>query len=130
MNDMPELPPKKDVNFTIELLHVRHQLDKLLETKFIRLSDSPCGAPILFVRNNDRTLRMCINYKQLNQVTTKTKHPLPRIIELFNQLQGVHFFFPNINLRSEYHQLYIKDEDILKTAFKTRYGYYEFVLID
>lgn len=93
MNDMPELPPRKDVNFTIELLHVRHQLDKLLKTKFIPLSDLPYGAPVLFNKKKDTTLRICINYKQLNQVTTKTKHPVRELLNCSTNCKEFSFFF-------------------------------------
>ena len=82
----------------------------------------------MFVRKKDGSLRLCINYKQLNQVTVKNKYPLPRIDDLFDQLQGVSVF-SKIDLRTGYHQLRIRKEDIPKTAFKTRYGHYEFTVM-
>ena len=83
---------------------------------FIRLSYSPWGAPVLFVKKKDRTLRMCIDYRELNKLTINNKYPLPRIDDLFDKLQG-RTVFSTIDLRSGYHQLMIKAEDIPKTAF-------------
>ena len=83
---------------------------------FIRPSFSPWGAPVLFVKKKDGSLRMCIDYKELNKLTIKNKYPLPRIDDLFDQLQG-RTVFSKIDLRSDYHQLRIKEEDIPKTAF-------------
>ena len=95
---------------------------------FIRSSCSPCGAPVLFVKKKKGSLRMCINYRELNKLTVKNKYPLSRIDDLFDQLQGK-TVFSKIDLRSGYHQLRIKDEDIPKTAFRTRYGHYEFMVM-
>lgn len=89
---------------------------------------SPWGAPILFVKKKDGTMRLCIDYRQLNKVTVKNKYPLPRIDDLFDQLQGAKVF-SMIDLRSGYHQLWIKDDDIPKTTFYTRYRHYEFLVM-
>ena len=88
----------------------------------------PWGAPILFVKKKYGTMQMCINYHQLNEMTIKNRHPLPRIDELFNRVGGEKIF-SKIDLRSRYHQVRIHDEDIHKTAFRTRYGNYEFVVM-
>ena len=100
----------------------------MLEAEFIRPSTSPWGAPVLFVKKKDGSLRLCIDYRLLNQITTKNQYPLPRIDDLFDQLKmaGV---FTKLDLRSGYHQLQVKREDIPKTAFRTRYGHYEFVVM-
>ena len=89
---------------------------------------SPWGAPILFVRKKDGSMRLCINFRKLNQVTIKNKYHLPRIDDLFDQLRNVKIF-SKIDLRSGYHQLKIKVEDIAKTAFRTRFGHYEFLVM-
>jgi len=89
---------------------------------------SPWGALVLFVRKKDGTLRLCIDFRQLNKVTVKNKYPLPRIDDLFDQLRGAKIL-PKIDLRSGYHQVRIKEEDISKTAFRTRYGHYEFTVV-
>ncbi|GJY49451.1 putative reverse transcriptase domain-containing protein [Tanacetum coccineum] len=101
------------------------QLQKLFEKGFIRPSSSPWGALVLFVKKKDGTFRMCIDYRELNKLTIKNRYPLPRIDDLFDQLQGSSVY-SKINLRSGYHQLRVREEDIPKTAFKTRYGHYEF----
>jgi hypothetical protein len=100
----------------------------LLDKGSIWRSNSPWGAPVLFVKKKDGTLRLCIDYRQLNKVTVKNKYPLPRIDDLFDQLKGAKVF-SKIDLRSIYHQLRIKEQDILKTTFKTRYGHYEFLVM-
>jgi hypothetical protein len=89
---------------------------------------SPWGSPFLFMKKKDGTLRLCIDFRQLNKVTIKNKYPLPRIDDLFDQLKGVKIF-SKIDLRSRYHQVRIKDEDISKTTFRTRYGHYEFIVV-
>jgi hypothetical protein len=89
---------------------------------------SPWGAPILFMKNKDGTLILCIDLRKLNKVTVNNQYPLSRIDDLFNQLKDVKIF-SKIDLRSRYHQVRIKDEDISKTSFRTRYGHYEFTVV-
>ncbi|GJS89928.1 putative reverse transcriptase domain-containing protein [Tanacetum coccineum] len=101
------------------------QLQELADRGFIQPSTSPWGAPVLFVKKKDRSFRMCIDYRELNKLTVKNCYPLPRIDDLFNQLQGSSIY-SKIDLRSGYHQLRVRNEDIPKTAFRTRYGHYEF----
>ncbi|KAF5798016.1 putative nucleotidyltransferase, Ribonuclease H [Helianthus annuus] len=141
------LPPDREVEFRIHLLpgtapiakapyrlapaemqELKKQLDELLEKGFIQPSSSPWGAPILFVKKKDGSMRMCIDYRELNKVTIKNRYPLPRIDDLFDQLQGARFF-SKIDLRSGYHQLKVQEEDIPKTAFRTRYSHYEFTVM-
>eukprot|EP00253_Pinus_taeda_P012452 PITA_12452 len=145
--EIPGLPPRRNIDFTIELVRgaapisrapyrmsvpelteLKMQLQELLDKDYICPSVSPWGAPVLFVKKKDGTLRMCIDYRQLNKLTIKNKYPLPRIDELFDQVKGA-TVFSKIDLRSGYHQIRIKDEDIAKTAFRTRYGHYEFVVL-
>ncbi|GJY66597.1 putative reverse transcriptase domain-containing protein [Tanacetum coccineum] len=101
------------------------QLQKLSDKGFIRPSSSPWGAPVLFVKKKDGSFRMCINYQELNKLTVKNCYPLPRIDDLFDQLQRSSVY-SKIDPRSGYHQLRVREEDIPKTAFRTRYGHYEF----
>ncbi|GJR69020.1 putative reverse transcriptase domain-containing protein [Tanacetum coccineum] len=101
------------------------QLQELSDKGFIRPSSSPWGAPVLFVKKKDGSLRMCIDYRELNKLTVKNRYPLPRIDDLFDQLQGSSVY-SKIDLRSGYHQLRVREEDVSKTAFRTRYGHYEF----
>ncbi|GKA21544.1 putative reverse transcriptase domain-containing protein [Tanacetum coccineum] len=108
-----------------ELKELSDQLKELLEKGFIRPSSSPWGAPVLFVKKKDGSFRMCIDYRELNKLTVKNRYPLPRIDDLFDQLQGSSIY-SKIDLRSGYHQLRIREEDIPITAFRTRYGHYEF----
>nr|GEX29734.1 putative reverse transcriptase domain-containing protein [Tanacetum cinerariifolium] len=95
---------------------------------FIRPSSSPWGAPTLFVKKKDGSFRMCIDYRELNKLTIKNRYPLPRIDDLFNQLQGSQYF-SKIYLRFGYHQLRVHEDDILKTAFRTRYGHFKFTVM-
>ncbi|GJU08573.1 putative reverse transcriptase domain-containing protein [Tanacetum coccineum] len=101
------------------------QLQELADRGFIRPSTLTWGAPFLFVKKKDGSLRMCIDYWELNKLTVKNRYPLPKIDDLFDQLQGSSTY-SKIDLRSGYNQLRVRDEDIPKTAFRTRYGHYEF----
>jgi hypothetical protein len=103
-------------------------LEELLNKGYIRPSVSPWGAPVLFVKKKDGTLRLCIDFRQLNKYTINNKYPLPQIDDLFDQLRGEKIF-SKIDLRVGYHQVRIKKEDIHKTTFRTRYGNYEFVVV-
>ncbi|KAJ9547300.1 LOW QUALITY PROTEIN: hypothetical protein OSB04_019843 [Centaurea solstitialis] len=146
-DDLPGLPPEREVEFRIDLVpgvapiarapyrlaptemqELMKQLQELLEKGFIRRSSSPWGAPIHFVNNKDGSMRMCIDYRELNKLTIKNRYMLPRIDDLFDQLQGASHF-SKIDLRSGYHQLRVREEDVPKTAFRTRYGHYEFVVM-
>ena len=100
------------------------QLQELLDKGFIRPSTSPWGALVLFAKRKDKTLRLCTDYRQLNRVTIKNRYPLPRIDDLFDQLRGARVY-SKIYLRTGYLQLRVRDTDILKTAFRTRYGHFE-----
>jgi hypothetical protein len=112
----------------LELKELKDQLQELLDRGFIRPSVSPWGAPVLFVKKKDGSMRLCIDYRELNKVTIKNRYPLPRIDDLFDQLQGSQVF-SKIDLRSGYHQLKIQEKDVQKTAFRTRYGHYEFLVM-
>ncbi|KAJ9544260.1 hypothetical protein OSB04_023967 [Centaurea solstitialis] len=105
------------------------QLQELLNKGFIRPSTSPLGAPVLFVKKKDGTRRMCIDYRELNKVTVKNRYPLPRINDLFDQLQRAKYF-SKIDLRSGYHQLRVREEDIPNMTFRTRYDHYEFLTVE
>jgi hypothetical protein len=105
-----------------ELTELKIQLQEFLDKKYIIPNVSPWGAPVLFVKNKYGTLRLCIDYRQLNTMTIKNKYPLPRINDLFDQVGGAKIF-SKLDLRSGYHQVRIKDEDIRKTSFRTRYGH-------
>ena len=130
--DLPGLPPERDIDFPIELepgtqpisilpyrmapaqlKELSVQLQDLLGKGFIRPSVAPWGAPVLLFKRKDGTMRMCIYYRQLNKVTVKNRYPLPRIDDLFDQLQGASVF-SKIDLRSGYHQLRIRAADIPK----------------
>ena len=99
-----------------------------MDKGFIRPSTSPWGAPVLFAKKKDKTLRLCIDYRQLNRVTIKNRHPLPRIDDLFYQLRGVRVY-TKIYLRTGYHQLRVREADIPKTAFRMRNDYFEFTVM-
>lgn len=143
----PGLPPSREVDHCIELIpgsvppsrptyrlsaseliELKKQLEELMKAGFIQPSKSPFGAPILFVKKKDGTMRMCIDYRALNNITIKNSYPLPRVDELFDRLQGAKYF-SKIDLRSGYHQIRIQPEDVPKTAFRTRYGHYEFLVL-
>jgi hypothetical protein len=111
-----------------ELAELKTQLQDLLDKGFIRPSSSPWGCPAIFVKKKDQTLQMCVDYRPLNEVTIKNKYPLPRIDILFDQLTGARVF-SKIDLRSGYHQIRIRPEDIPKTAFTTRYGLFEYLVM-
>lgn len=146
-NDVPGLPPVRDTEFAIdinpgtgpismapyrmapaELKELKSQLEELSSKGFIRPSVSPWGAPVLLVKKKDGRSRLCVDYRQLNKVTIKNKYLLPRIDDLMDQLRGASVF-SKIDLKSGYHQIRVKDEDISKTAFRTRYGHYEYVVM-
>ena len=112
----------------LELKELKLQWQELLEKGFIRLSVSPWRAAVLFVKKKDGTLRLCVDYRQLNKMTVKNKYPLPRIDDLFDQIKGASVF-SKINLHLGYHQLRIKDSYVNKTTFRTRYGHYEFLIM-
>ncbi|GKA53327.1 putative reverse transcriptase domain-containing protein [Tanacetum coccineum] len=142
--DLSCIPPPRQVEFQIDLVPgdapvastpyrlapsemkaLAEQIQELSDKGFIRPSSSPWGASVLFVKKKDGSFRMCIDYRELNKLTVKNRYPLPRIDDLFDQLQGLSVY-SKIDLRSSYHQLRVREEDILKTAFRTRYGHYEF----
>ncbi|KAA0035619.1 DNA/RNA polymerases superfamily protein [Cucumis melo var. makuwa] len=146
-DELPRLPLLREIDFTIELKpyttpiprapyrmalaeqkELKVQLQELLDKGFIRPSVSPWGAPVLFVKKKDGAMHLCIDYRELNKVTIKNRYPLPRIDDLYDQLQGA-TIFSKIDLRSGYHQLRIKDSDIPKTVFRSRYGHYEFIVM-
>jgi hypothetical protein len=146
-DDLPGIPPDRDIEFIIELqpgtapiskrpyrmppnelAELKIQLQDLLDKGFIRPSASPWGCPALFVKKKDNSLRLCVDYRPLNAVTIKNKHPLPRIDILFDQLAGAKVF-SKIDLSSGYHQIKIKPSDIPKMAFSTRYGLYEYLVM-
>ncbi|KAA0062511.1 DNA/RNA polymerases superfamily protein [Cucumis melo var. makuwa] len=143
-DDLSGLPPDREIEFTIELLpgiapisqvpykmapselkELKMQLQELVDKGYIRPTVSPWGAPVLFVKKKDGTLRLCNDYRQLNKVTIRNKYPSPRIDDLFDQLKGA-ALFSTIDLRSGYHQLKVRESDIAKTTFRMRYGHYEF----
>ncbi|GJR56090.1 reverse transcriptase domain-containing protein [Tanacetum coccineum] len=111
-----------------ELEELSSQLKELQDKGFIQPSSSPWGAPVLFVKKKDGSFWMCIDYGELNKLTVKNRYPLPRIDDLFDQLQGSQFF-SKIDLRFGYHQLRVHEDDILKTAFRTHYGHFEFTIM-
>ncbi|KAA0051012.1 hypothetical protein E5676_scaffold675G00890 [Cucumis melo var. makuwa] len=111
-----------------ELEELKVQLHELLDKGFIRPSVLPWGAPVLFVKKRDGSMHLCIDYRELNKVTVKNCYPLPKIDDFFDQLQGATIFY-KIDLHSGYHQLRIRDSDIPKTAFHSRYEHYEFIVM-
>ncbi|WVZ63357.1 LOW QUALITY PROTEIN: hypothetical protein U9M48_012994 [Paspalum notatum var. saurae] len=145
--ELPGMPPDREVEFLIELLPgtapiakrqyrvapkeqelIKENIDELLGKGFIRPSSSLWAFPVLFVDKKDGSRRMCVDYRALNDVTIKNKYPLPRIDDLFDQLQGA-CVFSKIDLRSGYHQMKIRPSDIPKTAFITRFGLYEYTVM-
>ncbi|GJS84754.1 putative reverse transcriptase domain-containing protein [Tanacetum coccineum] len=146
-DDLSGLSPIREIEFRIELTpgatpvakspyrlasseleELSGQLKELQDKGFIRPSSSPRGAPVLFAKKKDLSFRMCIDYRELNKLTVKNRYPLPRIDDLFDQLQGSQFF-SKIDLRSGYHQLRVHEDDIPKTTFRTRYGHFEFTVM-
>jgi hypothetical protein len=146
-DELPGMPPDRNIELAIklqsgtapiskrpyrmppaELAELKKQLQELLNKGFIRPSTSPWGCPALFVKKKDESLRLCIDYRPLNAVTIKNKYPLPRIDLLFDQLVRAKVF-SKIDLRSGYHQIKIRASDIPKTAFSTRYGLYEYLVM-
>nr|GEV74060.1 putative reverse transcriptase domain-containing protein [Tanacetum cinerariifolium] len=144
LEDLSRLPPSREVEFHIDLIpramlvakstyqlaHIEmkelsNQLKEFQDNGFIRPSSSPCGAPVLFVKKKELSFRMCIGYRELNKLTIKNHYPLPRIDDLFDKLEGSQYF-SKIDLRSGYRQLKVRDVDITKTAFRTRYEHFEF----
>ena len=146
-SDVPGLPPIREVEFSIditpgtgpvstspyrmsplEMLELKNQLEDLKSKGFIRPSVSPWGAPVLLVKKKDGKSRLCVDYRQLNKVTIKNRYPLPRIDDLMDQLRGA-MVFSKVDLKSGYHQIRVKEQDIPKTAFRTRYGHYEYLVM-
>ena len=146
-NKLSGLPPHRDVDFVIELhpdtspismtphrmvpvelQELKVQIQDLLDRGFIRPSTSPWGIPILFAKKKDKTLRLCIDYRQLNRVTIKNRYPLLRIDDLFDQLRGAQVY-SKIDLCISYHQLRVRETNIPKIAFRTRYGHFEFIVM-
>ena len=144
---MTSLPPKRELVHEIELipraqpiakapykmslfkaLELKNQLNQLLEQGFIKPSESPWGAPMLFQKEKDGTFCLCIDFRGLNQCTIKNKYPLPWIDDLLDCL-GKAKVFSNIDLRSRYYQVRIREDDISKTAFNTRFKHYKFTLM-
>jgi hypothetical protein len=145
--ELPGMPPHREIEFVIdlapgtapiakrpyrmaatELAELKKQLKELEQKGYIKSSSSPWGAPVLFVKKKDGSMRLCVDYRALNEVTVKNKYPLPRINDLFDQLKGAKYF-SKIDLRSGYYQLRIRHEDVPKTAFMTRYGQHEFTVM-
>nr|CAD1838542.1 unnamed protein product [Ananas comosus var. bracteatus] len=145
--ELPNMPPDREIEFVVDLVpgttliskapyrmapaelkELRAQLQDLFDKGFIRPSVSPWGTLVLFVKKKDGSLRLCVDYHELNKVTIKNKYPLPRIDNLFDQLQGSSVY-SKIDLQSGYHQLKIKPEDVSKMAFRIQYGHYEFTIL-
>ncbi|KAA3484011.1 DNA/RNA polymerases superfamily protein [Gossypium australe] len=132
--ELSGLPPNRNVEFVIELvlgttpISIAPYRMASTELKELKPSFSPCGAPVLFVKKKDGTMRMCIDYRQLNKVTIKNKYLLPRVDDLFDQLRGA-TVFSKIDLRSGYYQLRVIESDVPKNAFRMRYGHYKFLVM-
>jgi hypothetical protein len=145
--DLPDMPLDRDMEFIIEvqpgmapisrrpykmtpkeLAELKVQLNELLDKGYIRPNSSHWGCPALFVKKKDQSLRLCVDYQPLNAITIKNKYPLPRIDILFDQLAGARVF-SKVDLRSGYHQIKIRLEDVHKTAFSTRYRLYEYLVM-
>ena len=145
--DLLSIPPNREIDFHIELApgtelifkapykmaplelkELKVQMEDLVNKGFFKPSNSPWGSPVLFVKKNDGSLRFCIDYRDLNKVTIRNQYPLPRINDIFDQLQGARVF-SKIDMRSSYNQLKILSKDVPKTAFRTRYGHYEFLVM-
>ena len=146
-DELPILPPHREFDFSIEvylgtnpisvapnwmtpleLKELKTQLEELLSKGFICPSTSPWGTPLLFVKKKDGMLRLCIDYRKLNRVTVKNKYHLPMIGNLSDQLKSAKYF-SKIDLRTRYHQLRVREEDVPKTAFRKRYGHYKFLVM-
>ncbi|MCO5575734.1 hypothetical protein L7F22_029537 [Adiantum nelumboides] len=149
IDDIPgELPPKRgDDDHMIELVpgssppnkppyrvsqaqqeEIMRQVNELVEKGMVRPSSSPFCSPVLLVQKKDGTYRMCVDYRALNRITIKNRFPVPRVEDLFDKLQGS-TYFSRIDLKSGYHQIRIVDEDIVKTAFRTTFGLYEYLVM-
>jgi hypothetical protein len=145
--ELPGMPPDREVEFAIDLLprtapiskrpykisveelkEFKKQLTELQEAGYIRSNSSPYGAPVLFVQKKEGSQGMCVDYRTLNDVTVKNKYPLPHIEDLFDQMRGARVF-SKVDLRSGYHQMKIRPSDMPKTDFSTRYGLYEFTVM-
>jgi hypothetical protein len=145
--EIPGFPPKRDIDFSIDLVpgdapvsktpyrmgmlelkYLQMQLEEIFKKGYISPSVSLWGASVLFVKNKDGILRLCIDFRQLNKVTIKNTFHLPRVDDLFDQLKGARIF-SKIELRSSYHQVRIKEEDINKRTFREIYWHYEFMVV-
>ena len=111
-----------------EMAELQRQLEEYLSKGLIRPSASPYGAPVLFARKKTGGLRMCIDYRALNKITVKNRYPLPRMDDLFDRLQGA-ALFTKIDLTQGYHQIRVAEADVPKTAFRTHYGHFEFLVM-
>ena len=146
-NELPGLPLQRVVDFgielhlgitpismtphmmaSVELQELRFQLQELLDKGFMKPITSPWGAPVLFAKKKGKTLPLCIDYRQLNRVMIQNQYLLPRTDDLLDQLRGARIYF-KIDLRTGYHQLKVRETDIPKTVFRTRYGHFEFTVM-